>query len=143
MKPAGLAIVLLLQVSCSYTGGGDKDMTRLAVCPSKPNCVSSTAPDELHAIDPLRFEGEGGVAMARVRAVMADLPRTTLVSEEDEYLHYEVRTRLMRFVDDVEFGLNREQGIIDVRSASRVGYSDMGVNRKRVEDIRIRFQKSM
>lgn len=117
-------------------------MAGIAACGSKPNCVSSTATDEPHTIKPLAFKGDGGKAMERVKAVMKGLPRTKLIEEEDAYLHYEVRTRLMRFTDDVEFGLNAEAGVIDVRSASRVGYSDMGVNRKRVEAIRKRFNKT-
>ncbi len=117
-------------------------MAGIAPCGSTPNCVSSTATDEPHAIKPLAFKDDGSEAMARVKAVMTRLPRTRLVEEEAGYLHYEVRTRLMRFTDDVEFGLNGDDSVIDVRSASRVGYSDMGVNRKRVEEIRRRFDKS-
>lgn len=117
-------------------------MTTIAPCGSRPNCVSSTATDAGHSIEPLSFTGDAGGAMDRLRSVMADLPRATLVSEEEAYLHYEVRSRLMRFVDDVEFGLNEDESVIDVRSAARVGYSDMGVNRKRVEEIRWRFDKS-
>lgn len=115
-------------------------MSTIKSCPDKPNCVSSTAEDKSHNIEPLSFEGEASAAFERVRAVMKALPRTKLVGEEAGYLKYEVRTRIMRFVDDVEFGLNEERGVIDVRSASRVGYSDMGVNRKRVETIRSAFE---
>lgn len=111
-------------------------MTTITSCPNKPNCVSSTDATEGHAIAPLSYERDAGAAMDRVRAVMKALPRTTLVGEGAGYLHYEVRTRIMRFVDDVEFGANEERSVIDVRSASRVGHSDLGVNRKRVEAIR-------
>lgn len=112
-------------------------MTTIMSCPDKPNCVSSTAPrDGSHFIEPLQYEGEDHAALDRLRAVMKGLPRVKLVDDEGYFLRYEVRTRLMRFVDDVEFCLDPGRRVIDVRSASRVGHSDMGVNRKRVEEIR-------
>lgn len=116
-------------------------MATIKSCGSKPNCVSSTAPEGSHFIEPLTAGGDSAAALERVRTVMKALPRTKLVGEEAGYLHYEVTSRIMRYVDDVEFGVNQESGVIDVRSASRVGYSDMGVNRKRVEHIRSRIDK--
>lgn len=106
-------------------------MSRLAPVPPTPNCVSSRADpkDSVHYIAPLE-----GVDLAAVREVMAATPRTKLVREEPGYLRYEVRTALLRFVDDVEF--EQEGGVVHVRSASRVGRSDLGVNRRRVELIR-------
>lgn len=114
-------------------------MATIKSCGSKPNCVSSTAPEGSHYVEPLATGGDSAAALERVRAVMKALPRTKLVGEEAGYLHYEVRSRIMRYVDDVEFGTNEEGGVIDLRSVSRVGYSDMGVNRKRVEAIREAF----
>lgn len=134
---ATLVLTACAQPSADTSQGNA--MAKITACPSKPNCVSSVATDETHAIEPLRFEGEGAAALARLKDVMAGLPRTTLVSEEDGYLHFVVTTRLMRFKDDVEFAFAEEPGRIDVRSASRVGHSDLGVNRKRVEEIRTRF----
>lgn len=115
-------------------------MSTIMSCPDKPNCVSSTAPAGSHFIEPLRFEGEADAALDHLRAVMDDLPRAKLVNNEGGFLKYEVRTRILRFVDDVEFCLEPDRGLIDVRSASRVGHSDLGVNRKRVETIRARFE---
>jgi uncharacterized protein (DUF1499 family) len=98
--------------------------------------VSSQADDDAHRVEPLqlRVAPEAGWAAAR-RAVEA-LPRTTVVRADERYLHAEVRSRLFRFVDDLELLLAEDGRRIDVRSASRVGHSDLGVNRRRVEALR-------
>lgn len=114
-------------------GAGDR---RLAPCPASPNCVSSDASDDRHSIRPLEIAGPAARAWEAARAVVADRPRTTIVSESPGYLHAECRSLLFRFVDDLELELRESQGIIAVRSASRTGYGDMGVNRRRVEAIR-------
>lgn len=106
-------------------------MTRFAPPPPSPNCVSSRAPaeDREHHIAPLR-----GVRFAAAKAALAGMPRTVLVKEEPGYAHYVVTSLIFRFKDDVE--LEEEGDLVHVRSASRTGYGDMGVNRKRVEDLR-------
>jgi uncharacterized protein (DUF1499 family) len=114
-------------------------MTTFAQCPDKPNCVSSKADDEDHFIKPLVYEGEGGKALVRLKSIMSAMPRTTLVNDQGNFLQYEVKSRVMRFTDDVVFMVEEDKGHIDVRSASRVGHSDLGVNRKRVEAIRVLF----
>ena len=112
---------------------------RLAACPSTPNCVSSQATDAGHAIEPLTYGTSLADAKARLKRVVGEMPRTRLISETDGYLHFEFTTRIMRFVDDVEFYVDDAAKRIHVRSASRVGRSDFGVNRKRVEQIRAAF----
>lgn len=77
--------------------------------------------------------------MARLKQVLARQPRTTIVTEAHNYLHVEFRSAILRFVDDVEFLVN--DAAIQVRSASRVGYSDFGVNRKRIETLRSQFNQ--
>lgn len=106
-------------------------MTRLAPCPSSPNCVSSRAPasDRVHAIAPFT-----NTTLAAVKAAALALPRAKLVEETDGYVHIVVTTRLLRFRDDLE--LEADSDVVHVRSASRVGYGDLGVNRARVEAIR-------
>ena len=116
---------------------------RLQACPDSPNCVNSEATDEEHQIAPLAFQGDPAAAMEQLRKVVAALPRTTIVTAEGDYLRAACTTALMRYVDDVEFRLDAPAQVIQVRSASRVGYSDMGVNRKRVEQIRQRFAAAM
>ena len=78
-------------------------------------------------------------AWQRLKSAVLAEKRITLVAEQGTYLHAEIRSLLFRFVDDVEFSLDSNAGLIHVRSASRVGYSDFGVNRKRVERIRVAF----
>jgi uncharacterized protein (DUF1499 family) len=109
---------------------------RLAPCPESPNCVASDATDPEHAVAPLTFSGDPQVAWAAARAAVAALPRTTIADESPDYLHAECRSALFGFVDDLELLRRPDAGRIDVRSASRVGYSDLGVNRQRVERLR-------
>ena len=132
------AICLLLLLSAC----GANDVTtgivdgRLTPCPESPNCVSSDAVDELHQTEPYRLKVAPEQAWRGLRDVVAAQERVTAVTANDTYLHVEVRSAIFRFVDDAEFQLRAEDGIIAVRSASRVGHGDMGVNRKRVETIR-------
>lgn len=117
-------------------GGGS-----LKACPRTPNCVSSEASDPGHAIAPLAYSDSRAEAYARLKKVLTELKRTKIVEEKEDYLHAEARSLIFRFVDDVEFYFPAVEKVIHVRSASRVGNSDMGVNRKRVEEIRKRFTK--
>jgi uncharacterized protein (DUF1499 family) len=118
-------------------------MTRptLAPCPSSPNCVSTLAPgeDSQHAIAPYPYRKSRPEAKEFLKAIVARLPRTKLVQEEEDYLHYEFTSLLLRFVDDVEFFFDENSKIVHFRSASRTGYSDLGVNRRRMEDLRSRL----
>jgi uncharacterized protein (DUF1499 family) len=111
---------------------------RLAPCRPSPNCVSSQADpaDGEHYIAAIPFRGD---AIPAIRNVLASIADVTIVSEEKNYLYAEFRTRLMRFVDDVEFLYDEQAGLIHVRSASRLGRRDFGVNRKRVETLRARL----
>jgi uncharacterized protein (DUF1499 family) len=111
----------------------------LAACPSSPNCVYSADADAAHAIEPLAFTGDPDDAWLRLEEVVANYPRTHVVTDRDGYLHAECSSFLFRFVDDLEFLLDREGKKIQVRSASRAGRSDLGVNRARVEAIRAAF----
>lgn len=109
---------------------------RLRGCPPSPNCVSSTATEAPHAIAPLAIEGDVGAAWAAARATVAASPRTEVVADEPAYLHAIETSALMRYRDDLELHLDPARRRIEVRSASRVGYGDMGVNRARVERLR-------
>jgi uncharacterized protein (DUF1499 family) len=112
---------------------------RLAACPDSPNCVSSQSADPRHAIDPLRYEGTAQEARERLVKAISGMKRARIVMAEEWYIHAEFTSAFFRFVDDVEFLLDDGTRTIHVRSASRVGYSDFGVNRRRVEEIRSRF----
>jgi uncharacterized protein (DUF1499 family) len=90
-------------------------------------------------VEPLRYAGDGGAAFARLRDLVAVWPGASIVVQAPGYLHAEFRTRWLGFVDDVELLLDPAAGVIHVRSASRLGHSDLGTNRRRVEAIRQRF----
>ncbi|HEY9530790.1 MAG TPA: DUF1499 domain-containing protein [Burkholderiales bacterium] len=103
---------------------------KLAPCKRSPNCVSSQAnpSDREHYIAPLHGTLES------VKNAVRAFPRTTIVKQEKDYLYAEFRTRLLRYVDDVEFFFDGQ--VIQVRSCSRLGRRDFGVNRKRVDELR-------
>jgi uncharacterized protein (DUF1499 family) len=111
----------------------------LAPCSNRPNCVSSTATDRRHAIAPLTFTGDPDAALQTLQAVVLGLARTRAITRSTDYLYVECTSQLLGFVDDVEFTLDRQAKHIQVRSASRLGYSDLGVNRARIETIRAAF----
>ena len=115
---------------------------RLAPCPSSPNCVSSQAGDEVHRVAPIPFTGTAGAAIGRLTQIVRSLPRSSVITSTEDYLRAEFRSAVFRFVDDVEFLVDEPSGVIHVRSASRVGSSDLGVNRRRVEAIRARWNES-
>jgi len=121
----------------------DSKASVITPCGTAPNCVSSDATDEGHAIEALKFTGPAAKAWRAAKEALLSLPRTKIINENDRTLHAECTSALFRFVDDVEFELRAEQGIIAVRSASRVGYSDLGVNRRRIESVRAAFIERM
>lgn len=132
-----LCLIGLTVIALGATG---EEMTvreqRLLPCPNSPNCVSTMETGEGHAIAPYRYQTSLQEAKAVLKQVFSEFPRTTLVKEEGDVLHFEVKSFLFRFVDDVEFWLDEASHTIHFRSASRSGYYDFGVNRKRMEDLR-------
>ncbi len=122
------------------TNLGVKD-SKLAVCPGTPNCVNSQAPaaDSEHFIAPIVYKTTSEQAMANLKNVIQNMARTEIITERPDYLYVEFTSALMGFVDDVEFYLDRGANTIQVRSASRLGESDLGVNRKRIEAVRAKF----
>jgi uncharacterized protein (DUF1499 family) len=112
---------------------------RLAACPGSPNCVSSQARDERHGIAPLSFSGDAKDALDRLCSIVSGMKGGRVVERRDNYVHATFTSSVFRFVDDLEFLADGANHVIDVRSASRMGYSDFGVNRRRVEQIRKLF----
>lgn len=108
---------------------------RLAPCPDTPNCVSTQADDATHRMEPIRFSGSANAARQRLQEAVVRMKRARIVTMEDNYLHVEFRSALFRFVDDVEFLVDPDEQLIHFRSASRVGHSDLGVNRCRMTKI--------
>ena len=113
---------------------------KLAACPASPNCVSSQASSPRQRVTPLRLSGEPEAEMKRLKEVISNMSGAKLVDESNHYLHFECASKLLGFVDDLELFCNPDEGVVHLRSASRLGYSDLGVNRKRAEDIRRRFE---
>jgi uncharacterized protein (DUF1499 family) len=111
---------------------------RLARPRSTPNCVSSQADpaDKEHYIAPIAFKGSALDAIAAARKAVEAMPRATVIRHEGNYLYAEFRSKVMGFVDDVEFTYDEKAGMLHVRSASRLGRRDFGVNRARVEQLR-------
>ena len=110
---------------------------KLAPCPESPNCVSTQAPedDHEHYIAPVPFENTPGNTMNRIVQEVTRMPRTRITQKSDTYLRAEFRSRIFRFVDDVEFYLDTETNLIHLRSAARKGYGDFGANRERMETL--------
>jgi len=110
----------------------------LTPCPKSPNCVSSFADinDEQHAIAPIIYNGRGGTIMKQLKAILEGAGNAEIISASNNYIHAEFVSTVMLFVDDVEFYIVPDQHIIHVRSASRIGKSDMGINRQRIEILR-------
>lgn len=109
----------------------------LQPCPSSPNCVCSVDLDESHKIEPLVYKDIDGEEVWRVvKEVLDRFPRSKRVKEEGDYSHYEIKTRLLRFTDDVEVWHDVSTKTVHFRSASRIGYSDLGANRRRVERLK-------
>lgn len=114
---------------------------KLRVCPASPNCVCSCVQSDIHGIAPLVWKGAPQAGLERLVRIFKSFPRTVCEPIQDQsYLHVEFTSGIFRFVDDVEFLVDSEAEVIHVRSASRVGQSDLGVNRQRVEEIRRRFE---
>jgi uncharacterized protein (DUF1499 family) len=137
------AIVLCLFMSCC---SGTRPATlgikdgRLFPCPESPNCVSTQAAGHKHGIDPIRYTGTKEQAKQRLVQVISSMKRSKIIADEGDYLHAEFTSLIFRFVDDVEFSFDDGNKLIHFRSASRLGYSDLGANRKRMEAIRKGFE---
>ena len=138
-----MTILLLSAVvfGCSASRPAHQGMTdgKFQPCPDSPNCVSSQSPDKKHFIEPIHYEGTQQQAKERLMAVIQGMKRSKIVTVTDQYIHAEFTSAFFRFVDDVEFYFDDVSKTLHVRSASRIGRSDFGVNRKRIEELRSRF----
>jgi uncharacterized protein (DUF1499 family) len=125
-----------------FSGSRPKDLGftdgQFKACSWKPNCVSSTADkaDATHYIAPLKFSEDVGADWRKVREHIANIRNAKVVLERPGYIHVEFKSEAMGFVDDVEIAIDHKHAVIQVRSASRLGIRDFGVNRKRIEAIR-------
>ncbi len=139
---AAAAVMLVLAMASPRSTAEDREPPSLEPCPSSPNCVSSLAEDAVHRVEPFQFEGDAGAAWRALRDAISALPRTRIVLERPRYLKAECTSRLFRFVDDLEVVQGKTAGRIDLRSASRTGWGDIGVNRARVEELREQLEQA-
>jgi uncharacterized protein (DUF1499 family) len=115
---------------------------KLRACPSSPNCVSSESDSPSSRVEPLTFQGAPEKAWGDLKETIREMGGK-IQEGHDGYLWTTSTSRLFRFVDDVEFRMVPTDRVIHVRSGSRVGYSDLGVNRRRVERLRAIFNQKM
>ena len=111
---------------------------KLLACPATPNCVCSEYPNSPGYVSPLEFTVSGDEAWGKINQVVKTVGGNIL-KEQTGYLHASFRSRLFRYIDDLELRLDEKHQLIHVRSASRVGHSDFGVNKKRIDSIRALF----
>lgn len=137
---AGTVGLFLLSVTASRPANLGVRDGLLAACPNSPNCVSTQAEDREYWIAPLMYQGDANTVIDSLEEIVRQQPRTRIIEKSSHYMHVEFRSAIFRFVDDVEFYVEAESGRVHFRSASRVGRSDMGVNRTRMELIRRLFQ---
>ncbi len=147
---AGITVLLSLLVSVAFavmslTSRRPKTLGvcdgRLAPCPDSPNCVSSQADRKHQRMDSIPLTIDTAEAMMALQRIVSTMRRTKVITSDDCYLHVEFTSALFRFVDDVEFFVDRDKRAIHFRSASRAGHSDLGVNRKRMHDITAAYQR--
>jgi uncharacterized protein (DUF1499 family) len=134
-------VCLVVLPQCSGKRPANLGITNgmLFPCPSSPNCVSSQSTDEAHHIAALSYTGTFMEAKKSFISVINSMDRSRIVTDKKNYIHAEFTSAFFRFVDDVEFYFDEEGKTIHLKSSSRVGYSDFGVNRQRIETIRTRF----
>jgi uncharacterized protein (DUF1499 family) len=137
---AVVRLVMLAMLSRTPPGLGLED-GRLLPCPGKANCVSSTAKGRAHGIPPIAFSGKPAEAMDHARETIGSMKGGRVVSVDGNYLRAEFSSTLFRFVDDLELLWDPSLRQFDVRSGSRVGHSDLGANRRRVDELRRRLDR--
>jgi uncharacterized protein (DUF1499 family) len=134
-----LTIVLAIAVNGCAGFQVENDMNlhdQLFECPDRPNCVSSDAQDSRHAVAPMVLIGDTATGWVAIQTLVSRLSRSTVVKATNRYLHVTFKSRLFRFIDDLELKLDPQSDVIAIRSASRTGHFDRGVNRRRVESLR-------
>ena len=114
----------------------NSELSGLLDCPDSPNCGSSLAKNPKHRVEPFKLKKDPETSWDIVQKTVGSLPRTKIVSADNSVIHAECRSMIFRFVDDLTLNLTPSNDIIHIRSASRTGYSDLGVNRRRVENLR-------
>ena len=136
-KFSGVLATLFIFFGCSGhppENLGDR-RSALSPCPDRPNCVSTKSRVARHAMQPLPFKGTRNESRDRILGVIQGMTGSSIMSASDDYIHVQFKTRIWRFVDDVEFYFDDDARLIHFRSASRIGYYDFGKNRRRMKRI--------
>ena len=143
VNPVLAAILCMAILSCSGQRPDNLGVNdgRLAPCPASPNCVCSDHCGKQHQVQPFVLKRPAAEVWTSIIQQVRQLPRTRIITQTDTYLHAECSSAVFGFVDDLELHLRPVDNIIAVRSASRLGHSDFGVNRKRVENLRARLRQ--
>ena len=118
-----------------------ENVNLLRSCPDKPNCISTTSQDRRQSMLPMHFKYNLNQSRELVKKIVSQFPRTQLIEERTDYLHFTFKSAVFGFIDDVEFYFDESRKLIHFRSASRTGYSDLGVNRKRMTTITEKYIK--
>lgn len=145
MKTICIALLCAALTGCATVadeGVISANVSALAMCPATPNCVCSQETDGGHRIEPLAIGDDTDLAWQALRKTLLDDPTISVITSTPRYIRAEAKTRLLRFTDDVEFLLDPEAGVIHMRSASRIGFSDLGKNRRRLEALRLTLREA-
>ena len=141
LKKVCINVLLLMIIGNGNVLAMEKKAMALKSCPDSPNCVSSQSAGESHKVSPIAFKGDHKLAFKALQNIVLALPRARVLKQKENSLHIEFRSRWFDFRDDLELFVDEAEQVIHIRSASRVGYWDFGVNRARVEKIRADFYK--
>ena len=135
--PIGGLVMAVILTSTACAGVENIGMTegKLAPCPDSPNCVSTQSEEKGHAMKPLPYLQTREASREKILSILKDMKRTEIVKLTESYIHVECRTALLHFTDDVAFFLDDTTRVVHFRSASRVGYYDFGLNRRRMKRI--------
>jgi len=128
-------LVLIPLLAASGAFAGEQPVNPLQPCPNKPNCVSTADPSATHGFQPLPFHGTLQQTREDLVRLIGAMPRGAIVQAQDSYIHATFTSRLLGFVDDLEFYFDESKQVVQMRSASRSGYYDFGVNKGRLEDV--------
>lgn len=136
-----LFYIIFMTLSTANQANSESEK-KLPPCRDSPNCVSSQAEDAKHFIDPFKISGSPKEAWKALKEVLNNQSRMVITHETAHTLHAEATSLVFQFVDDINVVLDTDTNLIHIRSASRVGHSDFGVNRKRIEALRLQLQKA-
>jgi len=138
-----LVLIVLGQMSKSGEASGLFE-AKLTKCPDKPNCICTEfVADASHYIEPIGFsQSDAAEALSRLKSSIREM-RGSIQAETVNYLAFTFTSSIFRFVDDLEIRIDKDLKIIHMRSASRVGHSDRGINKKRIEQLKKLFHSKM